>query len=381
MICREELCTGCAACQTACPVTCITMRASETGFMLPHIDQDRCIHCKRCEEVCPAGKVPIKANTDAVWAMRNCNAKERHCSSSGGIFSPLARYVLRSGGVVYGAQQFSALDVRHVRVASLQELPALRGSKYIQSNIGMSYRLVQEDLEYGRKVMFVGTPCQVVGLKAFLNREWESLLTVDLVCHGVISPLAVRTYLNKENFPSENTFINWRDKSGGKGWHGFSLTLTANYSTRQRIFARTTLGEFFINNLFLRPSCYTCQNKANHSLADITLGDYWGIENSHPELDDNAGTSVVIAHTQKACGALEAIRGETEAVSSTFEQAAKENWALYSRAETEVDWTEAFALLKSDGLDAVWKKYLRKPLWRRAGSKIKRTLCKMLRDS
>ena len=167
MICREELCTGCAACQTACPVTCITMRASETGFMLPHIDQDRCIHCKRCEEVCPAGKVPIKANTDAVWAMRNCNAKERHCSSSGGIFSPLARYVLRSGGVVYGAQQFSALDVRHVRVASLQELPALRGSKYIQSNIGMSYRLVQEDLEYGRKVMFVGTPCQVVGLKAF----------------------------------------------------------------------------------------------------------------------------------------------------------------------------------------------------------------------
>ena len=189
--------------------------------MLPHIDQDRCIHCKRCEEVCPAGKVPIKANTDPVWAMQNCNAKERRCSSSGGIFSPLARYMLRSGGVVYGAQQFSALDVRHVRVASLQELPALRGSKYIQSNIGMCYRLVQEDLEYGRKVMFVGTPCQVVGLKAFLNREWESLLTVDLVCHGVISPLAVRTYLNKENFPSENTLINWRDKSGKKDGMAF----------------------------------------------------------------------------------------------------------------------------------------------------------------
>ena len=379
MICREDLCTGCAACQNVCPTACIAMQLSEEGFMLPHIDQNRCIHCKRCETVCPAVKAPHEADTDAVWAMRNRNAEERRRSSSGGIFSPLARSVLRCGGVVYGAQQFSALDVRHARIDSLQELPVLRGSKYIQSNTEKCYRSVQNDLEAGKSVLFAGTPCQVAGLMAFLNREYERLLTVDLVCHGVISPLAVRAYLNEEGLSSENTQINWRDKSGEGGWHGISLTLAVSQITRQQIFARTTLGQVFINNLFLRPSCYTCQHKAGFSTADITLGDYWLVEKAHPELDDNMGTSVVVVHTQKGRNALKAIREEIEATPSTFEQAAKENWALYTHAQTDVDWSEAFALLKGEGLAAVWKKYLRQPLWRRAGSKVKRAVCKVMR--
>ena len=347
--------------------------------MLPHIDQNRCIHCKRCETVCPAAKAPHEADTDTVWAMRNRDMEERRHSSSGGVFSPLARSVLRCGGVVYGAQQFSALDVRHARIDSLQELPVLRGSKYIQSNTEKCYRSVQNDLEVGKSVLFAGTPCQVAGLRAFLNKEYKCLLTVDLVCHGVISPLAVRAYLNEEDFPSENTQINWRDKNGEEGWHGFSLTLAANQSARRRIFARTPLGQVFINNLLLRSSCYTCRNKTDRSPADITLGDYWGIEKVHPELDDNMGTSVVVAHTQKGRSALKAIREEIEATPSTFEWAAKENWALYTHAQTNVDWSEAFALLKGEGLAAVWEKYLRQPLWRRVGSKVKRAVCKVMR--
>ena len=228
---------------------------------------------KDCEAICPAEKIPQEADADAVWTMRNRDAEERRCSSSGGIFSPLARKILLSGGTVYGARQFSALDVRHVRVASLQELSALRGSKYIQSNLGMCYRSVEEDLEHGKKVMFVGTPCQVAGLRAFLNREYERLLTVDLACHGVISPFAVRAYLNEEDYSPENTQINWRDKSGEGGWHSFSLTLAANQSIRRRIFHRSILGQAFNKNLFLRLSCYTCRFKTNRSLADITLGD------------------------------------------------------------------------------------------------------------
>ena len=190
-------CCGCEACKQICPKNSISMRRDAEGFLYPTVDMSSCIGCHLCERICPMLIRGTERRPLEVLAAKSSNEAVRLSSSSGGIFTPLAERTLRRGGVVFGAKFNDKLYVEHTGVESEEELSALRGSKYLQSIIGDSYKRAEEALKGGREVLFSGTPCQIAGLRGYLRREYESLLTVEVVCHGVPSPKVWQEYVDR----------------------------------------------------------------------------------------------------------------------------------------------------------------------------------------
>jgi len=306
-------CCGCNACTQVCPKQCINMIEDNEGFLYPHVDITKCIDCGLCEKVCPVinqnnPKKPLK-----VYAAKNANEQIRLDSSSGGLFTIIAEYVINKGGVVFGARFNNNWEVVHDYSETIEGLAAFRKSKYVQSIIGDSYKKVLAFLKEGRKVLFTGVPCQIAGLKLFLRKEYENLLTVDVVCHGVPSPLVWRKYIvesitkldKHKQISYENiTDINFRNKE--KGWKAYRFVLKVLSGNKNIIinqpFNQNIFMKGFLQNLYLRPSCYKCPAKSFKSGSDITLGDFWGISNFIPEMDDDRGTSMVAVNTTKGEG-------------------------------------------------------------------------------
>ena len=231
-IIQKEQCCGCSACLHICPKHSISFREDKEGFLYPQVDTATCIDCGLCEKVCPVlnqgeERMPLK-----VYAAKHADDEIRMKSSSGGIFTLLADQIIDKGGVVFGARFNENWEVVHDYTETKEGLAPFRGSKYVQSNIGNSYKQVEEFLKTGREVMFTGTPCQVAGLKKFLRIDYENLLTVDFVCHGVPSPMVWRKYLAEEIVRQGNnpvvTGVNFRDKS--TGWKKFSFVLNFSIS-------------------------------------------------------------------------------------------------------------------------------------------------------
>ena len=290
-------CCGCGACAQRCPKQCISLKEDEEGFLYPVVDAGICIDCGLCEKVCPVinqnkTKHPLKA-----YAAINPVEEIRSKSSSGGIFTAIAEKVISEGGVVFGARFDDKWEVEHSYSETREGLDVFRGSKYVQSRIGKTYQQVEEFLENGRKVLFSGTSCQIAGLKHFLQKEYEYLVTVDVVCHGVPSPKLWREYLSTIAPTSKITHISMKDKA--KSWRGYNITINGKEKTfSERASQNKYMLAFYPYNCSLRPSCYQCPAKAGKSESDITLADYWGVEKLIPEMDDNRGTSFVCANTE-----------------------------------------------------------------------------------
>lgn len=295
---KKQDCCGCAACVQACPKGCLTLRDDEEGFPYPAADTTHCTHCGLCERVCPMlrrGGAPAPRH---YFATMNPNKAVRHRSSSGGIFSLLAEEVLRQGGVVFGARFDAHFEVVHDYTEEPAGLAAFRGAKYLQSRIGNNYRLAQEFLRRGRLVLFSGTPCQIAALKLYLRRDYDNLIAVEIVCHGVPSPMLWRKYLAGLVGTGNTrtvTQVNFRDKL--HGWKGYHVSVSTDEGVLYREHKdRDPWIRALVLQLTLRPACTDCPAKIQHSSADITLGDCWGIDALAPELDDDAGCSVVICN-------------------------------------------------------------------------------------
>lgn len=316
-IIEKKDCCGCSACVQRCPRQCISLEADEEGFLYPIINEASCIDCGLCEKVCPVlhsgdAHKPLK-----VFAAKNNNEKIRVESSSGGVFTVLAELVIEEGGVVFGAKFDEHWDVIHDYTETKEGLAAFRGSKYVQSRIGDCFNKAKSFLVQGRKVLFSGTPCQISGLKRFLGKEYGNLLTVDFICHGVPSPKVWRMYLNETiareceknsvlPFPihERNALVEgiaFRDKCLGWKKYSFALTLSTtggsgvkNTVLLSELFLKNPFMRGFLQNLYLRPSCYHCPSKKLKSGSDLTIADFWGMANVLPELDDDKGYSVVI---------------------------------------------------------------------------------------
>ena len=292
-------CTGCSACKNICPKNCITMERDAEGFLYPKINRDECINCGRCEKVCPAlnFKATMPDTLPDVFAAIYPNDKVRRHSSSGGAFTALSELVLEDGGIVFGAGFDKNWRVVHTAAENLDELENLRGSKYVQSEIGDVYKRVKAELETGRQVLFSGTPCQCAGLKSFLGKDYDNLLTVDIICHGTPSPMLWENYLEHIAHGHDIAHVNFRSKR--LGW---TTNLEINFYDCGYYFkvgnADTYYKQFLIN-LNLRPSCHECKFKFPNGKSDVTIGDAWGVQNFAPELFDNRGTSIVIIHTEK----------------------------------------------------------------------------------
>lgn len=323
-------CCGCEACVQACPKHCISFEQDSEGFRYPLADETLCINCGICENVCPV------LNTDEVrvplssYASINENEEERLKSSSGGVFILLAKRLISEGGVVFGAKFDEQWNVVHAYSENEEGLSVFMGSKYVQSRIGNTYTLVKEFLNAGRQVLFSGTPCQISGLRKFLRKNYDNLLTVDVICHGVPSPMVWQDYLKEvkeEVCKGENSvslssahFISEKDTLSSRenleiksisfrdkrlSWKKFSFVLSLADGKNNSVLYSHIHNEdpFFLGfnnyNLYLRQSCYKCPVRDLRSGSDITLADFWGIESLIPELDDDKGVSVIMVNTEK----------------------------------------------------------------------------------
>lgn len=327
-IIEKKDCCGCSACVSICPKHCITMSLDNEGFLYPQVDNESCIDCGLCEKVCLVLNQGKECKPFQVYAAKKINEEIRMKSSSGGIFTLLAEQILHEGGVVFGARFNADWEVIHDYTETKEGLAAFRGSKYVQSRLGDSFCQAEHFLRQGRKVMFTGTPCQIAGLKLFLRKTYDNLLTVDFICHGVPSPGVWKKYLeelialkdNRKNSVLSHSKliilnsirdisrIEFRNKCLGWKKYSFALTLSVpnGHGTKNTVllsepYNKNIFMKGFLADLYLRPSCYACPSKSMKSGSDITLGDFWGIQYVMPERDDDKGICCLMVNTEKGC--------------------------------------------------------------------------------
>ena len=299
---NTKTCTGCSACMNACSKSAIVMAEDSEGFLQPRIDVDKCVECGLCQRVCPVlHPIQNEGSKRKVYAFINYTA--RKVSSSGGAFSFFARKILDEGGVVFGATMDDNLQVYHIGVESIDELHRLRGSKYVQSKIGSSYKEVRFLLQSGRRVLFVGTPCQIAGLYKFLGRRYEELLlTLDLICHGVPNQKVFNTYLDKlsklENFSSANAgnIVSFRFRNLDS-W-AIVPAVKVTKSKTWRILSQETnvYMTAFFRGIIYRESCFRCQYANTERIGTFTIADFWGVGTMGKRFkkDVSAGVSMII---------------------------------------------------------------------------------------
>lgn len=306
-------CVGCGACAQKCPKQSIIMTIDKEGFYYPKIDLATCIDCGLCEKVCPIMQTSQERLPISTFAAKNLNEQIRMQSSSGGVFNVLAEQTIAEGGVVFGARFNHDWEVIHDFTESLEGLKFFRQSKYVQSNTRISFKQAEFFLKAGRKVLFSGTPCQIAGLKRFLRKEYDNLLTIDFICHGVPSPGVWKHYLETEITPaSANTqqlsidHIEFREKKS-HGWKRYSFVISGKSTNKMNDntilllhkFGENAFMKAFLNDLILRPSCHLCQFKKHQVAADITIADFWGFEHISPNDEDDKGVSLIMCRNTK----------------------------------------------------------------------------------
>lgn len=310
-IISKQECTGCTACKSVCPQKCIKMKLDEEGFLYPEVDLGKCIDCGLCEKVCPVKNAREKEKEQKGYVLNHKNEEVRKDSTSGGAFTPIAEYVLQKNGVVFGATFNENFKVIHKYIEDKSGLHIFRGSKYVQSDLGNCFEKAKEFLEQDRYVCFSGTPCQIEGLKSFLRKEYEKLITVDVMCHAVPSPLVWEKYfeyIKKYKLNNEEVKkVLFRDKSK-YGFKYSMMTLESENKKYSRGVETDPYLRAFFGDLSDRPSCYDCAFKKQYHESDFTIWDCFVAENFDKNLDDDKGTSRVLVNSEKGQAIFEQIK-------------------------------------------------------------------------
>lgn len=322
-VCELKNCTGCWACVNTCPKHSISMSVGALGHLFPKIDASTCVDCGLCQKACPVNHPVQKSlpiHTYAAWAKDD---EEYKTSTSGGIGSVLARKVIRDGGIVYGCAFLRDFDVRHIRVGNEDDLVLLKGSKYVQSSIKDTYSKVKEDLQSKLKVLFIGTPCQVAGLKNYLRKDYENLYIVDLICHGVPSIEFLRQHVKEKTGGDKVDYVRFRE---GNGMYLVSV-VNGNEVYRSNLWRQRYQDEYynaFIDGFSYRDSCHTCHYAGKERISDITIGDFWGLNDDLP-IEHKNGISCVLVNTDRGSSFFDSIRPALNWYERDLEEAVKGN--------------------------------------------------------
>lgn len=372
----KKLCNGCSACASICPKKCIQMVNDKNGFLYPLIDQKECINCNACVKAC-AVLTPNKLNEyeQIAYAVINKSEQVRKDSSSGGVFNEIAKKVLQDGGVVFGASLNENFEVEHIYVDSLDNLYKLRKSKYVQSKIGNSYIKTKEFLEQGKKVLFTGTPCQIGGLKKFLNKHYDNLITQDIICHGVPSPKVWKKYFQSKSNGKTISNVSFRDKKFG--WKKYCIKFSHDKGESYSVHRQDSFMKVFLKDLSLRLSCYNCSFKSHKRQSDITLADYWGVEKIHPEMFDDLGTSLVFINTKKGNDLFMSVSDEFDYIQTDLTKAIEQNPAMIRSVQMNKKRDKFFAKLDSADFEKLANKFTCPPLIKRVKGKVKNIIKKI----
>ena len=358
-------CCDCNACKSICPKDAIYLYLDEYGFEYPKIDREKCIECGLCNKVCAFQNIEEKNNPIETYV---AVAKEENTllkSASGGIFATIANIYLEEEGVVFGAAFDGNINPVHISITDSNLLYKLQGSKYVQSDIGDTYKQTMELLKKGKKVLFSGTPCQIAGLKGYLIKDYENLLTIDIVCHGVPSVKFFKDYLKEieKKLNGKIKEFNFRDKSMGWGLNGSVVYERDGIIKKKKIYAtESSYYHYFLNSECYRENCYYCKYTCENRPGDITIGDYWGIEAEHPELlgkgkiQEEKGVSVVIANTERGRREIEKCN-ELKKYKSDFSKAKIKNGQLNNPSKKGVNYERVMNEYKNNGYTAVDKLY------------------------
>lgn len=311
---NKKECCGCTACMNICPVSAIEMRSDEEGFLYPVVDKEKCINCGLCEKTCPIiNKKKAEGKIEEAYALRAKDEDVLETSTSGGFFTPIANWVLKNDGVVIGVGFGEELRVEHMIITNENKdrLPELRGSKYVQSYLGDIFKKVKEFLENEKIVLFSGTPCQIQGLIKFLNKDYDNLITVDLICHGVPSPKLWKEYTEyQENkYHSKIKKVNFRNKT--YGYHSGTMKLTFDNGKKYYGSARVDyMLKSFFAEISSRPSCYDCKFKDKQHISDFTIFDCWNVSKSSKKevKDDDKGYTNIFVNTRKGKDILNKVK-------------------------------------------------------------------------
>ena len=367
-------CCGCGACMQICPKKCITMKKDREGFAYPAVDRDACIDCGRCEKVCPVIQKDIqyKKSDEEPMALGGWHKDDavREDSSSGGAFSLFALDVLRSGGMVFGAVMGDDLRVCHIGIDKEEELTRLRGSKYVQSDIKNVYIEVRDHLKTGRPVLFSGTPCQAAGLSSFLGKKYDNLYIIDFICHGVPSPGVFRKYLKYLEKKTGDEICSYRFRLKDKGWHPSGLQLGTAIRTKKGLYIRNYPAlrdgymNGFLDDVYLRPSCYDCRFKCIPKYyADITIADFWGVKNVDPELYDGKGTSLLLIHSEQGRKLFERTKQDFYYKPCDYHKSIRRNQTLIRSVDPNPHREQFFKDLKEKPFEKIVSKYMSPAVW------------------
>lgn len=362
----KELCTGCGACYNACPVNAISMKMDKYGFYKPIIDKAKCINCGLCEKICPLDSYKSNNNiTPQVYALINKDDNVRLKSASGGAFSAFAKNVLEQNGVVYGVIWNDDIVAIHSRAENVEQLEKMYSSKYVQSNTKDTFKQAKQDLDNGKKVLFSGTPCQIAGLKSYLRKEYDNLITIDLICHGTPSPLIFEKY--KQEFLQENNeekILNLNFRSKKRGWGAFYTLIIKTDRKEYCIDGSKSSYLKAFGNLSLNTSCLNCQFNKIPRIADITVGDFWGVDEYDNSLNDKKGTSIILINNIKGQNLLKEIEKNCRLQEVPLDVAIKRNPNIYSSSKAHKNRKKFLedACINNKSLKYCVKKYLKTPI-------------------
>lgn len=380
---KRSICTGCTACANICPKHCVEIKIDENGFAYPElVHPTDCVECGLCEQVCPVLKNNAKdVETPVAYAAMAYDDTLRMESSSGGVFSEVAKRILAQEGAVYGAAYDEKFQVKHICVENIDNLWKLRGAKYAESKLGDTYNEILIRLKQGQKVLFSGTPCQAAGLKSFLRTDYENLFCVDFICHGVPSPMAWGEYVKyraqKDTNGEMPVTINLRSKS--TGWSRYQYSNLFQYENGKEYSSRSSENLFmnlFVGDYISRLSCENCKFKGYSRVSDITLGDCWGIWDIDQEMDDDKGTSVILVQSEKGVQLWNSIKENMKWKAVTLEQASWQNPSMLNSSKAKECRKDVLEMIRRGEIEACEKLFeKREPTFlQRAKGKVKRIL-------
>lgn len=352
---------GCKACGDACPKQAIAFPVDEEGFWHPEIDSDKCIDCHLCERVCPVVSRPERQQNNfvqpEVYAAYHKNHEIRYDSTSGGMYYALAESILAKEGWLAGCVYTADFDhAEHIVSNTMDGLKRIMRSKYFQSDTSGIYKKVRELLLKKKTVLFCGAPCQVAALYKYLGKEYSNLYTVDFICRGINTPLAYQMYMREltEEYSSPLKEVRFKDKSRGWTNLGTRIIFSNGKEYYRNRFNDPWVNGFICGDIYMRPSCAECRFKEFPRIADITIGDFWGIELTEEEC--KYGLSLAMVNSEKGCELFDLAKESLVYRKEKLEKAVAGNPALLHPAPISPNRKRFFELLKSRKYsEAVWE--------------------------